>query len=64
MSENLRHEVVGEIAFDREAAKGAINHGKPLIRDKKTHPLVGQILNLVGEIRDRVVNGDLEKPHP
>ncbi len=39
----------------------AINHGKPLIRDKKTHPLVGQILSLVGEIRERVVNGELKE---
>jgi pilus assembly protein CpaE len=58
---NLGREVVAEIPFDREAVKGAINHGKPLIRDKKTHPLVGQILNLVGEIRERVVNGALEE---
>ena len=61
VSANLGREVVAEIPFDREAVKGAINHGKPLIRDKKTHPLVGQILNLVGEIRERVVNGVLEE---
>ena len=61
VSENLRHKVVGEIPFDREAAKGAINHGKPLMLDKKTHPLVGQILKLVGEIRERLVNGVLEE---
>jgi hypothetical protein len=29
--------------------------------DKKTHPLVGQILSLVGEIKERVVNGVLEE---
>jgi len=61
VSANLGREVVAEIPFDREAVKGAINHGKPLIRDKKTHPLVGQILKLVGEIRERVLNGVLEE---
>ena len=37
------------------------NRGELLIRDKRTHPLVGQILNLVGEIRERVVNGALDE---
>ena len=60
VSENLHQEVVAEIPFDRDAVKGAINHGKTLMLDKKTHPLVGQMLNLVGEIRERVVNGVLE----
>ena len=61
VSENLGREVVTEIPFDREAVKGAINHGKPLMLDKKTHPLVGQILSLVREIKERVVNGVLEE---
>lgn len=61
VSGKLRREVVGVIPFDREAVKGAINRGEPLMLDKKTHPLVGQMLSLVGEIRERLVNGVLEE---
>ncbi len=57
----LRREVVGVIPFDREAAKGAINRGEPLLLGKKTGPLVGQMLSLVGEIRERLVNGTIEE---
>jgi hypothetical protein len=39
---------------------GAIFCDEPSMLDKKTHPLVGQMLSLVGEIRERVVNGALE----
>ena len=40
---------------------GAIFSDEPSILDKKTHPLVGQMLSMVGEIRERVVNGALDE---
>ena len=55
VAENLRHDVVVEIPFDRAAVRNSINRGEPLLTDQETHPLTKHILELVQAIRERVV---------
>jgi pilus assembly protein CpaE len=55
VSDNLKHPVIAEIPFDREAVKGSINRGQPLITDQKTHPLMRPLLGLAGEIKEKLL---------
>ena len=60
VSENLKHPVIAEIPFDREAVKGAINRGQPLITDQRTHPLTKPLLDLIGEIKEKLLVPEVE----
>ena len=64
VSENLRHPVLGEIPYDRESVKDAINRGRPLISDQKTHPLMRSFLALVGEIKAKLVEAETAEREP
>jgi pilus assembly protein CpaE len=55
IAQNLNHEVLVEINYDREAVKNAINRGEPLLTDKKTHPLTRSMLDLVGMVREQLL---------
>ncbi len=55
VAENLGHDVVVEIPFDRAAVRNSINRGEPLFADQETHPLTKLMLELVQAVRERVV---------
>ena len=59
VSKNLKHDVAVEIPFDRESVKLSINKGEPLLSDGKTHPMTRPILELVGLVKERVL--EMEK---
>jgi pilus assembly protein CpaE len=61
VSDNLKHPVIAEIPFDREGVKDAINRGKPLLTDEKTHPLTRPLLALVGEIKQRLLEPEAQE---
>ena len=61
VSDNLKHPVIAEIPFDREGVKDAINRGRPLLTDEKTHPLTRPLLALVGEIKERLLQPEAEE---
>ncbi|NIS80147.1 MAG: response regulator [Anaerolineales bacterium] len=55
VTQSLRQEVLVEIPYDREGVKTAINRGKPLLIDRKTHPLTKPLLELVGIVREQLI---------
>jgi pilus assembly protein CpaE len=55
VSETLKHEVLVEIPFDRIAVKGSINKGQPLLLDQKSHPLMKPLMQLVGILKERLL---------
>jgi MinD-like ATPase involved in chromosome partitioning or flagellar assembly len=55
VSETLHQEVLVEIPFDREAVKSSINKGQPLLLDQKSHPLMKPLMQLVGELKQRLL---------
>ncbi len=61
VSDNLKHPVIAEIPFDRDAVKDAINRGRPLITDQKTHPLTRPVLALVGEVKEKLLATQAEE---
>jgi pilus assembly protein CpaE len=60
VSDNLKHPVIAEIPFDRVAVKDAINRGRPLISDEKTHPLMKPLLALAGEVKEQLLTPEAE----
>jgi len=55
VAQNLHHDVVVEIPFDRIAVRNSINRGEPLLTDQSTHPLTKPILDLVRTVRERMM---------
>ncbi len=55
VAETLNHEVLVEIPFDRVAVKESINRGQPLLLDQKTHPLMRPFMELVGVLKERLM---------
>jgi pilus assembly protein CpaE len=55
VSETLKQEVLVEIPFDRAAVKESINKGQPLLLDQKSHPLMKPLMQLVGELKQRLL---------
>jgi pilus assembly protein CpaE len=60
VSDNLKHPVIAEIPFDRVAVKDAINRGRPLICDEKTHPLIKPLLALADEVKEKLLAPEAE----
>jgi hypothetical protein len=52
---------MAEIPFDRESVKAAINRGRPLITDQKSHPLMRPLLALVGEVKKQLMAAEVEE---
>lgn len=57
---NLKQTVTVEIPFDRESVKGTINRGEPLLLNQKTHPLARKMMELVGEVKKRLMQETVE----
>jgi Flp pilus assembly CpaE family ATPase len=55
VSEHLGHPVAAELPFDLDSVKGAVNRGDPLVRDEKSGALYQPLLDLTGEVKERLL---------
>ena len=53
IEENLRHEILGEIPYDRSAILEAVNKGEPIVLSGKTKPFTRGIFALLARIKEK-----------
>jgi pilus assembly protein CpaE len=63
VAEAIKHEVLVEIPFDRTVVKAAVNEGKPLLLNGKSQPLIKSLMQLVGEVKERLVMESEKEGH-
>lgn len=55
VSDNLRHPVAHELPYARDEVMRSINRGSPFIAEAKTGPLARALLEVVGEVKERLL---------
>ncbi len=61
VSENLKHPVEGEIPSDERVVANSVNRGIPLLLGDKSRPIVKDLLDLLGVVKERLMMEDEEE---